>query len=304
MHNISEEKKKYYKMFAFCILLKFNRDNSMLYSDESERKLSRDLNLNTRTFKKYYNACLNEGLIVKQGTHFNVIGYAKIIENWRNKFKEVDDSKSEFLFSFLQIFNCTTYKQKSFKDIYNQILDSIVIKNFKQQEFKIKETKQTLAIYKEGTLLGSKKKLNTHEQKKLKNFAKKANSLGFSADRYFECLSNADIYIKTGKDHTAKQIGMSSSTGTRILKRLQAQGKVYRETVMLHTNMPVNNAGFDYLKSLNKETTIVQSQGEFILSKGSRIDLNTEYMELFYSIPSLSKKIKSSTKFRKKELSF
>jgi hypothetical protein len=279
------EQKQFYKLFAFAILLKFNRENSMVYNDESFRKLASDNNINGRTFKKYFNLCKKEGIIVGQGEHYNVIAYHKIINVWQSKFDNSQEYNKECdLFSHLQIFNQTTYKKKTFKNIYNQILDSIIIKNFKQQQYRINEVKQWIGIYNKS--FDGNKNLNKYEQKQTKLLMQRAASFGMSVDAFIKRLNECDIYIKTGKFHAAKKVNMSASTGTRILKRLQTEEKVYREIVVLPTNIKVNHAGFDYLKAQNKEQTIIISEGEFMVAKGSRIEMNTFYMDNCYSIES------------------
>lgn len=283
----NNEQKQFYKLFAFAILLKFNRDNSIVYNDESFRKLASNNNINGRTFKKYFNLCIKEGIIVKQGIHHNVIGYYKIIKLWQSKFDNSQEyNKDCDLFSHLQIFNQTTYKKKTFKNIYNQILDSILIKNFKQQQYRINEVKQWISIYNKS--FDGNKNLNKYEQKQTKLLMQRAASFGMSVDAFIKRLNECDIYVKTGKFHASKKISMSASTGARILRRLQTEEKVYREVVVLHTNVSVNHSGFDYLKTQNKEQTIIISEGEFLIAKGSRIEMNTFYMDNCYSIESVS----------------
>ena len=286
------EKKTYYKLLSFCILLKLNRKNSMIYNEESIVQLSSDLKINFRTFKKYLDASIKHGLIKKQGNHLYAIKYRYLISEWSNL--NGQDKNLQKFFTHLYAFKKTKYnKVPSFKDIYNQVVESIIFKNFKQQEYKILKEQEKIEIYRNSLKSGCNP-VDRRSSKILKSLTKEASQRRKSTDAYVKCMEmKKDKYIKTGKNHIAKLLGMSSATGQRRLKKLETSEKVQREVIRVNTGLPAINECFDVLKEekklISSTATIVPMNKTLWLCKGSKITLNPIYMDDFYSVGKINK---------------
>ena len=275
-------------------MLKINRVNGMLYKKEALHKISSDLGMNFRTFKKYFDKCVSLGFIKHQGTHFQAASYSQLIKIWEDPFLNTEDHtlqdrKQQFFLRHLYVFNKTSYKKRpTFKDVYNQIIDSVIIKNFKQQEYKINQEKEKISVYKrtKTSRLGSNKGDNRKQLTALKALAKDAAKAKMSTDDYVKSMSGRDNYIKTGKTHISKLIGMSASTGKRRLKSLEESKKIKRERIVENTNLPGLHECFDVLRSESNHFII---QGKKLhLSKGSKIGLKTNYIRKKYSVKGVS----------------
>ena len=256
----------------------------MLYKQDSLVKLATSLKINFRTFKKYLNKCIELGMIKSQGEHLYVINYRDLIKNWCGIDSEHNKKLQKF-FTHVFIFNKTDYGKKnpSFKDIYNQIIDSVIIKNFQQQEYKINKQKKTLDLYQKSSKEGCHP-TSKREYKLLKSLVKEAAQRGLTTEQYIKRISKkTDWYIKTGKNHISKLIGMSSSTGQIRLKKLQKENKIQREIILVNTGLPVIDECFQILKKETKHLIVPKGNVLFI-SKGSRIGMDTYYLANDYSV--------------------
>lgn len=77
----------------------------------------------------------------------------------------------------------------------------------------------------------------------------------------------------SGKYHVAKLIGMSSSSGRRILKQLKRGGAFRREVRVIKTNIPAFDSNYSDLKNFYKGSSFIRcnSAGLMDVYFGSRI---------------------------------
>lgn len=266
-----------YKILAFLTMMKYHRRNSSIYGWESTVILAKSFGMSFNTFKKYFNLCLSKKYIVKKGNNYQAIGLTKVIK--------------KFKLEHLKFFKHTEYSETpSFKDVYKQIQDSILIKNFTQQDFAIKKDLESLKSY-EISLYN--RTMSRDQKKSLKRLVKKAGKLRLSTDELVKRMYKNINTIKTGKNHAAKLLGMSTSSGKNILRRLSKDNKIEVKIIQEKIRMDVNHASFEYLKKKHK-CVVIPSNGFFWLSIGREVSLDTKYMTDSYNTKESEKNINLS----------
>lgn len=262
-----------YKLLSFITLCKKQRRNSVcLYKNESITKRVKDLGIGYNNFKKYKQICLDNNLLRVTSKGNLVFIKMKDILTFMND--GVVSEKNLLFNRFVLFFNYTTYEKLTFKNIYNQIRKSIVLKNYAQQQYNIDITQDLIKTY------YNKDYRNTKAPKAIfrtfKRISKNAAKVSKSSDDYMKSLSLKNkTYIVSGKYHVANLVGMSSSTGQRLLKDLSKK-EIKRETVKVtlanSLSKEVYNSYLDMYK--NTKYMVIPSNNRIYLIKGSKITIN------------------------------
>lgn len=255
------EKIEKYKLLSFITLCKKQRVNSVcLYKNESISLRAKELGIGFNNFKKYKQICLDNSLLRVTTKGSLVFINMKDIMTFMND--GVVNEKNLTFNRFVLFFNYTSYEKVTFKNIYNQIRKSIVLKNYTQQQFHINRNQ---------LLLDSLSHRNTRAIKKVIKLASKAN---MSTEQYIKSLPNKNNTIVSGKYHVANLVGMSSSTGQRLLKELSKK-EIKRTIIKELLSTSLNRVEYDYYTDLYSTTThmVIPSNKCIYLYKGSTITI-------------------------------
>lgn len=247
-----------YKLLAFITLCKKSRNNSVfLYQNESSVKRSKELGVSFNTFKKFKVICLENSLLKEVNGHLIFVKMLDILTFLNDG---IICEKNLTFNRFVLFFNYITYDNISYKNIYNQIRKSLVLKNYKQQEYNIKRNKSFI------------KDLGHGNKKAIKVLIKQARSLGKSTAEYLKCLPKHKERIVSGKNHISKIIGMSPSTGQRLLKEL-SQKEVTRIVITKQLSNIVQGYDLDSLRALNPGKAVHLTKSGTFMYLGSIISL-------------------------------
>jgi hypothetical protein len=253
------EKIEKYKLLSFITLCKKQRRNSVcLYKNESISKRVKDLGIGYNNFKKYKQICLDNNLLKVTSKGNLVFIKMKDVITFMND--GVVNEKNLTFNRFVLFFNYTDYEKLTFKNIYNQIRKSIILRNYKQQQFNIERTQ---------LLLNCLDHRNTRAIKKVIKLAAKAN---MTTTEYIKSLSSKNNSIISGKYHVSKLVGMSSSTGQRILKELSKK-EIKRTVIKELLSTELNRANYDYYTELYFNEMIIPINNAIYLYRGSSITI-------------------------------
>ena len=249
-----------YKLLAFITLCKKKRNNSVfLYKNESMSIRCKELGIGFNNFKKFKQLCLDNSLLREVNGHLIFIKMLDILTFLNDG---VVSEKNLTFNRFVLFFNYTTYNILTYKNIYNQIRKSLILKNYKQQEYNIKRNKSFM------------KDLGHGNKKAIKLLIKQARSVGKSTTEYLKCLPKHNQRIVSGKYHVSKIIGMSSSTGQRILKELSKK-EVIRIVRTKHLSHNSQGYDLDSLRFLNPGKAVHLTKKGSFLFLGSIISLRS-----------------------------
>lgn len=248
-----------YKLLSFITLCKKERRNSVcLYKNESISNRAKTLGIGFNNFKRYKQLCLDNNLLRVTSKGNLVFIKMKDVMTFMND--GVINEKNLTFNRFILFFNFTSYEKLTFKNIYNQIRKSIVLKNYKQQQFNIKRTQ---------LLLNCLDHRNTRAIKKVIKLAAKAN---VTTTEYIKSLSSKNNNIISGKYHVSKLVGMSSATGQRILKDLTKK-EIKRTVIKELLSTELNRANYDYYTELYSNDIVIPINNAIYLYKGSSITI-------------------------------
>lgn len=266
------------KILAFLTMIKFHRRNSCIYTSENLTQVYKSLKMSYNTFHKYFSICIKEGFIIEDKGAYRAI-------KLRTAMQQLDLTNLKF-------FHQTEYDcEITFKNVYKQIQDSLLIRNFQQQQYKIEQNKDFLKVYykKSKNRVKSEVFYTTSEKRVLKKLIVCARKAGMSTDKYIKRIEESSKEILTGKFHASNILGMSPASGANALKRL-SKSKIQREKVSIKSDLKMTDHSFEILKAENPNTVIVPTRKGFFLSKGSIINLDTLYINNNYSIYNISRK--------------
>jgi hypothetical protein len=248
-----------YKLLSFITLCKKSRRNSvLLYQNESISLRAKELGIGFNNYKKYKQLCLNNNLL--RVTSKGNLVFIKMIDILTFLNDGVVSEKNLTFNRFVLFFNYIQYEKLTFKNIYVQIRKSIVLKNYKQQQYNIERTQ---------LLLNCLDHRNTRAIKKVIKLAAKAN---MTTTEYIKSLSSKNYNIISGKYHISKLIGMSSSTGQRLLKELSKK-EIKRTIIKELLSTELNRANYDYYTELYSDNIVVPIYNAIYLYKGSSITI-------------------------------
>jgi hypothetical protein len=245
-----------YKLLAFTTLVKLRHDNSVLYGQEGGKSTAKALGISYNTFKKYKKQSISLGILNPMGTHYQFIGIRKIVT-----ILELDDCLNKHT----RWFRHAGYTKVSFKIIYNQIKDILVLNNYKQQDHQIKTHSYEMGVF-------IAKDCNSILNGKQRSVYKKLNKRG---ETLTSLRSRTKDTIVSGKNHVARILGMSASTGSRLLHKLHTSKRIERKVVKTRIDLPFSHASFDYIKENWNKCIIlpISSLSIFLHFKGSSIKL-------------------------------
>lgn len=217
-----------YKILAFVTLIKKHRKNSMIFCNESEVAFAKKLGISYNAYKKYRTFCINNDILVSYGDHKQFISLLKVVE-----ILKLDINK------YIKFFHYKRYEELTFKNIYQQIQDELVLQNYKQQKYHINKKSKELSFVKKA--VNSKRSPYRRTKEVLKKYGSLENAISSITDNFTE-------EIVSGKSHVSNIVGCSDSTGHNILTRLATNGKIIKETKTLFFKQEVNHFNFDALK--------------------------------------------------------
>jgi len=264
-----------YELLAFATLVRLKRSTGVLeYKNENSSNKCKELHMSYPKYKKLKKQCLNLGILNEsKNGHLMFIGVSEIL----NILNEGIDIPGLRFNKHLKFYNKVTYVEDvKFKTIVEQIRDSFCIINFSRQDFKIRKNQEMIDTYNLST---SSNKVMAQEQRKrvqwvLKKLSKLARQANMSTEDFVKRLEENNNGIITGKYHIANLLGMSSSTGSRILNSLENKG-IKREKIIHRINMEVNQESFLALKSMYNGVVIPSKyKNHFMIYEGSRIYLD------------------------------
>lgn len=158
------------------------------------------------------------------------------------------------------------------KKIYQQVQHSLVLKNLTQQHYHIEKFKDIEDAY---FKIGDRITSQTHRRRILKKVAKSAAASGMTTDVWIKRARETNKQsIVTGKSHMAKLLGMSESSGGRILRRMHALGIITRTVIMQVLGKVVCQAELDeYIQSCPDGNIQISKKGICRLLLGPKVSL-------------------------------
>ena len=248
---------------SFVTLVKLARDNSVIDKATVETKFSKEIGISYNSYKKYLRSSVQIGLIKVVKGHYVVMGLVGVI-NALGLDGTIDKHN--------RFFKGVEYKEVTFNNVYNHLVDGVVLKNYKQQAFKINNR---INKYNTAKLILSNSNLATKQTKAIaKQLEKEAAGTGLL--RYLKGIvsDNSNCSIVSGKYHVSKLIGMSTTSGSNRLTKLVKDGKITREVIKRVYNTEYSHKVYDYLCG-SSSFFIAPSPflNKFIEFKGSRIGL-------------------------------
>lgn len=241
-----------YRLLAFITALKRVRRNSCLYNYDSNLELSKLLQTDRNTFAKYKKECVRLGLLNKSGSGYQFVGLKKAV------FILLGDEDALRHVSF---FNQSKSNKLSLSEINEEIKYGIALRNFNQQQFKIKRKQEILQGFRNRFM---PKRVARRVKKMCKEYSCQPSDL----PRILNCNSN----VITGKNHLAKILGCSPTAAVTLLKKWNDNNLIKRTVIAKKVSMPKNHGTFDYLKSIYNRYIIPVSDG-YLVSLGSVIQV-------------------------------
>lgn len=219
--------------------------------------LAKQLGISYNSFKKYQKLAIENGLLQQCGMHLQAIKLVEVIKRLN-----LNIDKYNLFFRWYKY-----TKKPRFKDIYDQIVKSIILKNYRQQEFHILKKQNQLSILSNDCTQEGKLKVVKSLCKKGGNFEQGVTCM----------LEDIERGIVSGKNHVGALIGYSGTSGARWLRKLVREGNITRKIIKTFLRLPFTHCGFDTAKAQYCFGTIVPSSTlkRFILYLGSRIELTT-----------------------------
>lgn len=276
---IDLESKLKYKLLAFITLCKKQRRNSVvIYKNESIANRAKAMGIGYYTFKKYLDICIKNKLITETTTGHYILVKMRDILVFMND--GVVTAKNLTFNRFVLFFNYHEYETITFKEIHEQIRKSIILKNYKQQQFRIDQTQHLVKFYfnKDYRTQRAKQEVyNTYI-----SIVKQARKEYMTSEEYIKSLSKKSRkYIVSGKYHVAGLIEMSPSTGQRLLKQLSKK-EIKREVQTQDITNTYNSKTFDFYSDYFRKSKfrVVPTRTKLLLFKGSRITLNSPSLPL------------------------
>lgn len=233
------------KILSFVTLVKLKHHNSVVYRrGENKLKRSRDLGIGYDNYKKYLQFLLDNNLTTTNTRgDVIIISMLKVIA-WAND--GVVKQRNLQFNRFIKFFNYTTYEKISFKAILNKIREELIMRNYSQQQWNID---RNTTLY-EGVANCTQAVI-----KKVRNNAKKN---GQNIDKYIDFLAiSKDKKVVTGKHHVANIIEMSSSSGSRLIKKLVTESKIHRKIKRVLISTQKHKHFISTFKEMFGEDTIV-----------------------------------------------
>lgn len=233
------------KILSFVTLVKLKHHNSVVYRrGENKLKRSRDLGIGYDNYKKYLQFLLENNLTTTNTRgDVIIISMLKVIA-WAND-GVVKQGNLQFN-RFIKFFNYTTYKKISFKAILNKIREELIMRNYSQQQWNIN---RNTALY-EGVA-------NSNETV-MKIVEKSARKNGQTFDQYVDFLANhKSKKVVSGKHHIASIIEMSSTTGTRLIRKLVSEKRIKRNVNRVLISKEKNKHLISTFKEMFGEDPIV-----------------------------------------------
>jgi hypothetical protein len=250
-----------YKIVAFCSLVKYHRVDSCIRKDKKCYQLAPEFGMCTNSYTKYFKLCKELGLMVELRSNYKLIALPEIVRKL-----EMD------LDRHCRWTNWEEYKEINFRSIYEKVVYSLIVKNYKQQQHNIDRKQRKLDhLFSNGNLEVKRKVSQTT--------AKQAAKRGMTFNQYVQCLReelNKDIV--SGKHHVANLIGYSATSGRRWLSKMDKCGMITREIVRKYADLPVVHGSFDVLvKERDQQGSshvIIPTSKGWVLSLGSKIHLH------------------------------
>lgn len=255
-----------------------------MYCNEAKSKRSSELHYNYNTFKRMLYLCISEGLIkiTKKG-HYQAISNKNILTYMNDG---VIKEKNLTFNKYVKFFKKYTYEGTvTPKIIYEQVIKSLILKNYTQQQYNIDKIKKKLEVY-ESSFYRTKS-ASKSDLRLVRKLAKEASVKKLSTADYVKSLKEKNKTIVSGKYHVSNIIKMSSTTGSRYLKKL-SEREVKRKIIKTRINLPLNNASFESLKATHLDCTVipVQSLNCFYVYKGSEIEIMGDFTLNSFAIQS------------------
>lgn len=242
-----------YKILAFIVLFKKHRKNSLWFSNETYSDISKKLGISYNTLKKYTLFCKEKNLLIPYGDHFQFVKLTSAIDILKLDLNQ-----------FCSFYKWKHYEKLDFKIIYNEIIHSRLLLNFRTQQFNISKKRKFAEKVKQ--IENSKK---THPSV-VKSIIKKFGSVRKAKS---SISKNFTEQIITGKNHIAKIIGCSTSSSKNILRRMCKQKLIKRTVICQRLKTPFTFTGYDNIKQ--KNLCIVPSKKDkcFYASRGSVVSI-------------------------------
>jgi len=209
-------------------LLKMRNNGILQYGVQTDHQAAASLGLGLVRFESIKSRGLKAGTLIQTKGAIRLIKFSNICTILN------DGVVGEANLMFNRYVECfkrfTCNGPLTWEKVYHQIQHSLVLKNFKQQQYRIEKWKDTEdAYYRIGDRITSEKKRNSI----LKKVAKCAAALGITTDDWMKrARTKNKQYIVSGKTHMARLLGMSESSGGRILRRMHKLGIITRTVVM------------------------------------------------------------------------
>ena len=299
MEDLRTEK---YKLFAYLLLVKKVRSNSMFYSHDRKYRFvtSLGIKISPTTFKKYWDMAVSEGFVVKMGEHFQIISIEEIaLKLGLNDFVTVNKQKrkagtKKFLITkgFKEDLRklSADYDTSSFKGMYDAVLSLAHLYNFQKQSFHIKELKATAddcrSLQDDVNVTGADSR-NKLSLKKVKRIMKKAEKDGVSTKVYSRRVSKKvekDGFIKYGNRFFGQKLGISPSKSSKVLKGLSERKFVFQEkNTVNHGAIPCGMSyeqARAYFKPLKGSVIYTNRKNELIEVRGTKISPLTKFKNL------------------------
>ena len=245
-----------YRMFAFVLILKNYRGNSIILSTETRNYMSKKLGMSFTTYSIIFQECINIGLIIPSGKNYQVIGLINAISLL---------GLEDFITKHDNFYNRATFEFKTYKQVYENIVKMIALHNYKMQAWNI-ERKE---------IIFSKNKEDRYKRlQAIKRCCKEAAKNGIATDDYINNLKiNRKNNIVSGKFHLGNILGYSSSSGSNWLKKMHNDNTINRRVNTFLIKGNHDAVSYGYLIEDNKNVKIIPTSIGYVGYLGSVITM-------------------------------
>lgn len=250
--------RKQYRILAFIILLKKLRRNSCIYHIENKKTLAKEMGISYNSFKKYLLEAVKAGVLIQDGETLRAMHFVGCIHTLglQTRIKRHED-----------IFKNFNYEVLNFKNVYEQVVFSVALRNFKQQAYKIERNDLLLSNPIDDCTQKAKRKA-------LKALMKQAEKDGVTTDSKLSYIKkNRTKVIVTGKYHVSNIIGCSPQSGLNWLKKMHNKKIIKRRVNTRFIKGTSNPEQYQDLINNIKEGKVIPVRGGFRNTKGSVIKI-------------------------------
>lgn len=246
------------RILSFIILLKKHRRNSTIYKADNKLILATQMGISYNAYKKYFHLAVEAGLLIKRKDNFQAVHFVKCLHvlGLSEKIRKHED-----------VFKNFNYTTVTFKDVYEQVVSAIMLRNLKQQAYRIERNEILFSTATDNCIKNAKNRA-------IKKLSKQAAKDGITTDQLLSSIKSRKInYIVTGKFHISTIIGCSPTSGLNWLRKLTKKKVITRKVNSKFIQRNCNPDQYQHLIDSNYAGMVVPVMGGYRRCKGSVITI-------------------------------